>query len=158
MAGMVNSAIKCTPKVNPTIKEINNNQRFPVGSSISSSHFNPHQNSKAIKNDAMAYTSASTALYQKFNPIINNSFKKVGADKIWADLITKYNNLPLTADVNPDLTDYVTNEALKGVFTMVEVEERGIRANIAKRTSDLLKRVFGMLQYLNKYHNYEQRT
>ncbi len=98
------------------------------------------------KNSATVYlkTATSTALYQKFNPIINNSFKKVGADKIWADLITKYNNLPLTADVNPDLTDYVTNEALKGVFTMVEIEERGIRANLAKRTSDLLKRVFAL--------------
>jgi hypothetical protein len=98
------------------------------------------------KNSATLYLKSATsaALYQKFNPIINNSFKKVGADKVWANLITKYNSLPLTADVNPDLTDYVTNEALKGVFTMVEVEERGIRANIAKRTSDLLKRVFAL--------------
>ena len=98
------------------------------------------------KNSATLYlkTATSGALYQKFNPIINNSFKKVGADKIWTDLITRYNSLPLTADVNPDLTDYVTNEALKGVFTMVEVEERGIRENIAKRTSDLLKRVFAL--------------
>lgn len=98
------------------------------------------------KNSATLYlkTATTTALYQKFNPIINNSFKKVGADKIWTDLITRYNNLPLTADVNPDLTDYVTNEALKGVFTMVAVEEIEIRANVAKRTSDLLKRVFAL--------------
>ncbi|MFA5300377.1 MAG: DUF4197 domain-containing protein [Lutibacter sp.] len=98
------------------------------------------------KNSATLYLERATskALYQKFNPIINNSFKKVGADKIWKDLITRYNNLPLTADVNPDLTDYVTNEALKGVFTMVEVEEVGIRANVSKRTSDLLKKVFAL--------------
>ncbi|WP_372768316.1 DUF4197 domain-containing protein [Lutibacter sp.] len=98
------------------------------------------------KNSATLYlkNATSEALYQKFNPIINNSFKKVGADKIWTDLITRYNNLPLTADVNPDLTDYVTNEALKGVFTMVAVEEVEIRANVAKRTSDLLKRVFAL--------------
>lgn len=98
------------------------------------------------KNSATLYLKNATsgALYQKFNPIINNSFKKVGADKIWTDLITRYNNLPLTADVNADLTDYVTNEALKGVFTMVAVEEVEIRANVAKRTSDLLKRVFAL--------------
>ena len=98
------------------------------------------------KNSATLYlkNATSEALYQKFNPIINNSFKKVGADKIWTDLITRYNNLPLTADVNADLTDYVTNEALKGVFTMVAVEEVEIRANVAKRTSDLLKRVFAL--------------
>lgn len=98
------------------------------------------------KNAATTFlqTATSEALYQKFNPIINNSFKKVGADIIWKDLITKYNNLPLTNDVNPDLTDYVTGEALKGVFTMVEVEEKEIRANVAKRSTDLLKRVFAL--------------
>jgi hypothetical protein len=98
------------------------------------------------KNAATKYLQNATtnALYQKFSPIINTSFQKVGADKIWTDLITKYNNLPLTKDVNPDLTDYVTGEALKGVFTMVEVEEKEIRANLSKRTSDLLKRVFAL--------------
>lgn len=98
------------------------------------------------KNAATTYlkNATSEALYQKFNPIINNSFKKVGADKTWTDLITRYNNLPLTNDVNPDLTDYVTGEALKGVFTMLEVEEQDIRANVAKRSTDLLKRVFAL--------------
>ena len=88
--------------------------------------------------------STSDALYQKFNPIINSSFQKVGADKIWANLITKYNSIPLTNNVNPDLTDYVTAEALKGVFTMVEVEEKEIRENVSSRTSDLLKTVFAL--------------
>ena len=98
------------------------------------------------KNAATIYlqNATSESLYQKFNPIINNSFQKVGADKIWTDLITKYNTLPLTNDVNPDLIDYVTGEALKGVFTMVEIEEKEIRAKISKRTSDLLKRVFAL--------------
>ena len=85
-----------------------------------------------------------TALYDKFNPVIKNSFNKVGTDKIWSNLITKYNNIPFTTDVNPDLTDYVTGGALKGVFTMVEVEERDIRANFSSRTSDLLKKVFAL--------------
>jgi hypothetical protein len=98
------------------------------------------------KNAATIYlqNSTSDALYQKFNPIIANSFQKVGADKIWSDLITKYNNLPLVNKVNPDLTDYVTGEALKGVFTMVEVEELNIRTKVASRTSDLLKKVFAL--------------
>ena len=98
------------------------------------------------KNAATQYlqTATSEALYQKFNPIIANSFQKVGADKIWTDLITKYNALPLTNDVNPDLTDYVTGEALKGVFIMVEVEEKEIREKVSSRTSDLLKKVFAL--------------
>lgn len=84
----------------------------------------------------------NTALYQKFHPVIKNSFSKVGADKIWTDLITRYNNLPLTKDVNTDLTDYVTNEALDGVFTMIAVEEKDIRTKVSSRTTDLLRRVF----------------
>lgn len=85
-----------------------------------------------------------TQLYNKFNPIIKNSFQKVGADKIWANIITKYNNLPLTNDVNPDLTDYTTNEALKGVYTMISVEEKEIRTKVSSRTTDLLKKVFAL--------------
>lgn len=98
------------------------------------------------KNAATTYLKNKTrvALYQKFNPIISASFKKVGADVIWANLISKYNNLPLTNNVNPDLTDYVTNQALKGVFTMVEIEEKEIRTNVNERTTAILKRVFAL--------------
>ena len=90
-------------------------------------------------------TSATqTQLYAKFNPVIKNSFSKVGADKIWSNLITKYNNIPLTKKVNPDLTDYVTQEALNGVYIMIAVEEKEIRNNATSRTTDLLRRVFSL--------------
>jgi uncharacterized protein DUF4197 len=83
-----------------------------------------------------------TALYAKFNPIIRSSFEKVGADAIWNNLITRYNSIPLVKKVNPNLTDYVTNEALKGVYTMISVEEKEIRNKVSSRTSDLLRKVF----------------
>ena len=83
-----------------------------------------------------------TALYNKFNPVIKNSFRKVGADQIWSTIISKYNSIPLTNTVNPDLTDYVTNEALKGVYTMISVEEKNIRTKVSSRTTDLLRKVF----------------
>lgn len=83
-----------------------------------------------------------TALYVKFSPIIQSSLKKVEADKIWGNLITRYNGIPFVKKVNPDLTDYVTQEALKGVYTMISVEEKEIRNKTASRTTDLLKRVF----------------
>ena len=89
-------------------------------------------------------TATETELYNKFNPVIKNSFTKVGADKIWSDLITRYNNIPFTKDVNPDLTDYVTEEALKGVYKMIAVEEKNIRTKLSSRTSDLLKQVFAL--------------
>jgi hypothetical protein len=89
-------------------------------------------------------TSTSTALYGKFNPVIKNSFAKVGADKIWTQIITKYNSIPLVKKVNPDLTDYTTNKAMDGVFKMIAVEEKDIRTNFSARTSDLLKKVFAL--------------
>lgn len=88
--------------------------------------------------------STSTALYGKFNPIIKNSFTKVGADKVWTNIITKYNAIPFVNKVNPDLTDYVTHQAMNGVFKMVAVEEKNIRTNLSARTSTLLQSVFAM--------------
>ncbi len=85
-----------------------------------------------------------TQLYNKFKPVINTSFTKVGADQIWANLINKYNAIPFTNNVNPDLTDYVTGEALKGVYTMIAVEEKEIRNKVSSRTSDLLRKVFAL--------------
>ncbi|MHA3788584.1 DUF4197 domain-containing protein [Flavobacterium hauense] len=87
-------------------------------------------------------TKTTSQLYTKFNPVIKSSFTKVGADKVWNNIITKYNQVPLVRKVNPDLTDYVTNEALNGVFKMIAVEEKDIRNNIAARTTPLLKKVF----------------
>jgi len=89
-------------------------------------------------------SSTSTALYSKFNPVIKNSFAKVGADKVWSNIITKYNSIPLVKKVNPDLTDYTTNKAMEGVFKMIAVEEQSIRTNLGSRTSDLLKKVFAL--------------
>lgn len=86
----------------------------------------------------------STALYAKFNPVIKNSFAKVGADKVWENIITKYNAIPLVKKVNPDLTDYTTNKAMEGVFKMITVEEKEIRNNVNARSSDLLKKVFAL--------------
>lgn len=98
------------------------------------------------ENAATSYlqNTTSTALYSKFNPVIKNSFSKVGADKVWENIITKYNALPLVQKVNPDLTDYTTNKAMEGVFKMIAVEEKEIRTNLNARTSDVLKRVFAM--------------
>ena len=85
-----------------------------------------------------------TSLYDKFHPVIKNSFVKVGADQIWENLINRYNTIPFTNNVNPDLTSYVTNEALKGVYTMIAVEEKEIRTKLSSRTTDLLKKVFAL--------------
>ena len=87
-------------------------------------------------------TQTEDALYQKFQPVIKQSFSKVGADKIWDNLIQKYNTIPFTKPVNTDLTDYVTTEALKGVYKMIAIEEEQIRTRLSSRTTTLLQQVF----------------
>jgi len=102
----------------------------------------------AATNFLKAGTSAS--LYEEFNPVIKQSFSKVGADKIWTQIADKYNKLPFVKRINPDLTDYVAQEALNGVFTMIAVEEEGIRKKIGLRDTDLLKKVFSLQDLLKK--------
>ena len=98
------------------------------------------------ENSATSYlqNTTSTALYGKFNPVIKNSFNKVGADQVWTNIINKYNSIPFVKKVNPDLTDYVTNQAMVGVFKMIAVEEKNIRTNLNARTSVLLQKVFAL--------------
>lgn len=97
-------------------------------------------------NAATSYLEAKTnqELYAKFNPVIQNSFAKVGADQVWSNIITKYNTIPFTNKVNPDLTDYVTQQALQGVYKMISVEEKNIRTKVNSRTTTLLKQVFAL--------------
>lgn len=95
---------------------------------------------------ATAYLQTSTTkpLYAKFSPVVKTSLSNVGADVVWEGIITKYNSLPLVTKVNPDLTDYVTNKAMDGVFKMISLEEKNIRTDLSSRTSDLLKKVFAL--------------
>ena len=97
-------------------------------------------------NAATTYLAQKTTdeLYTKFNPVITNSLVKVGATQVWSNIIQRYNQLPLTTNVNPDLADYVTKEALEGVFTMIAIEEEQIRTNFSARTTNLLRRVFAL--------------
>lgn len=114
---------------------------------VKSITFNDAQNIlMGDKNSATSYLTDKTqvALYDKFKPVINQSFAKVGADDIWSNLISRYNAIPFTNNVNPDLTDYVTNEALKGVYTMIAVEEEEIRNKISSRSTDLMRKVFAL--------------
>ena len=97
------------------------------------------------KNAATSYLQQKTTaqLTAAFQPKVANSLGKVGADKVWANIITKYNALA-GKKINPDLNAYVTEQAVKGVFTMVAEKEADIRTNTAARSTDLLKQVFAL--------------
>ncbi len=83
-------------------------------------------------------------LMAAFSPVIKTSLDRVDATKYYGDIITRYNNFPTTfKKVNPDLTSFVTERATNALFNLIAKEEVNIRTNIAARTSDILKKVFG---------------
>jgi hypothetical protein len=82
------------------------------------------------------------ALYKEFTPIIVTSLDKFGAREYWTGGVTAYNKIPLVKKANPSLEDYVTKEALNGLFSMIAKKELEIRTDKGARTSELLKKVF----------------
>ena len=85
----------------------------------------------------------STQLISKFKPIISKALSTVQATKYWSDVFTTYNKLPFVTKVNPDLTAYVTQKALDGLFYQIGLEEKKIRTDPAAQITTLLQQVFG---------------
>lgn len=83
-------------------------------------------------------------LIAAFLPVIRTSLDRVEATKYYSDVINTYNNFPTTIKkINPDLPSFVTTKATDALFDLVAKEEQNIRQNIAARTTDLLRKVFG---------------
>jgi hypothetical protein len=100
---------------------------------------------KGANDAATRYLARTTTpeLKAKFSPVIKTSLDKVDATRLWEDVIKTYNQIPFVSKQNPDLTAYVTDKAISGLFTMIAKEELKIRKNPAARTTELLKKVFG---------------
>jgi len=81
-------------------------------------------------------------LTEKFRPVIEASLTKVDATKYWKEVFSKYNMFS-SKKVNTDLTAYVTEKALAGLFFNIGLEEQKIRKDPAAQVTDLLKKVFG---------------
>lgn len=95
-------------------------------------------------NAATQYLQGNTtnALTTAFRPIIEAALSKIDATKHWNTIFSNYNRFALQK-VNPDLTAYVTEKALSGIFTQLAIEEGKIRKEPTARTSEILKTVFG---------------
>lgn len=81
-------------------------------------------------------------LTEKFRPVIEASLVKVDATRYWKDVFSTYNKFS-SSQVNPDLTAYVTERALSGLFYNIRLEEQKIRKDPAAQVTDILKKVFG---------------
>lgn len=83
----------------------------------------------------------TVSLTESFRPVIEQSLKKVDATKYWNTVFTTYNQFS-KEKVNTDLSAYVTEKALSGIFFQVGEEEKKIRKDPMARTSEILKKVF----------------
>lgn len=97
-------------------------------------------------------------LYALYKPKIGQSIEKdlvgnLSAHDAWNTLTSQWNTvansvvgrLANLTPVETDLTDYLTNKALDGMFFKVEEEEFKIRTQISARVTPLLQKVFGSL-------------
>ncbi len=84
----------------------------------------------------------STALRQRFAPIVDAKMQAVGLAESYGSLVERYNQLPFVTSPALDLEQYVTDRTLSGLFTVLGQEESKIRENPAARSTELLQRVF----------------
>ncbi|MDH3995943.1 MAG: DUF4197 domain-containing protein, partial [Desulfobulbaceae bacterium] len=65
------------------------------------------------------------------------------AVQAYDNVMGEYRAIPFVPDVKADLTTYVVEKGMDGIFHYIALEEAAIRQNPAKRTTELLQRVFG---------------
>jgi hypothetical protein len=85
--------------------------------------------------------SASLAIEMK--PVIDESLADAGAVKMYDKVMQKYDSVPFAPKAEADLSDYVVQKGMDGIFYYLAKEEAAIRQDPVKRTTDILKSVFG---------------
>lgn len=81
-----------------------------------------------------------------FEPKVSDAIDKVELTKYYSPLASAYNTATMVSGgekINPDLTAYVTEKSVDGLFVLIAEEEKKIRENPAERVTDLLRKVFG---------------
>ncbi|MEM9838824.1 MAG: DUF4197 domain-containing protein [Pseudomonadota bacterium] len=87
------------------------------------------------------------ALTSLFTPVMERSLQQAGAIQTYDNLAARLNNVPfapeLASDTKADLIRFGVEGGLGGLFTYIGKEEEAIRENPVRRTSEILRRVFG---------------
>jgi hypothetical protein len=79
----------------------------------------------------------------EMKPVIDESLADVGAVEIYDDVMKSYESVPFAPEIDADLSDYVVEKGMDGIFYYLAKEEAAIRQDPMKRTTDILKNVFG---------------
>jgi len=101
------------------------------------------------QNAATEYLQEKTTprLTSLFSPIMENALGQTGALRLLDQVTGDLRNIPfapqLGTNARADLIGHGVKYGLDGVFHYVAAEEAAIRSDPAKRTSEILRRVFG---------------
>lgn len=85
----------------------------------------------------------SLPLAKEMHPLVARSLEEVGAIQVYNTVMGRYQEIPFVPDVQADLTGYVVDQAMEGIFYYLAREEAAIRNDPVKRTTDILQKVFG---------------
>lgn len=82
-------------------------------------------------------------LKRMMRPLVDQTLSQVGVIQAYDRAMSQYRAIPFVPDVKADLNDYVMAKAIDGMFYYLAREESAIRRDPAKRTTEILRRVFG---------------
>ncbi len=85
----------------------------------------------------------SAPLAAAMQPIVERTLDQVGAVQSYDAVMSQYATLPFVPNVKADLNSYVVDKGMAGIFHYLAIEEAAIRENPAKRTTEILQKVFG---------------
>jgi len=85
----------------------------------------------------------SKPLAKEMSPVVSESLSEVGAIQSYDRVMGQYKSIPFVPDAKANLTAYVVEKGMDGIFYYLAKEEAAIRDNPGKRTTALLQKVFG---------------
>ncbi|WP_295794637.1 DUF4197 domain-containing protein [Mucilaginibacter sp.] len=118
-----------------------------------------HMTLQDVSNILLGNQDAATQYFKKtttdqltasFKPVIQNSLDKTNATKYYGQAAGEYNKIPFVSKMNPDISAYVTQKAIDGLFHEIALEELNIRKNIGARSTPLLQKVFAFVDQKKK--------
>ncbi len=85
-------------------------------------------------------------LTTKFLPIVTDVTSKIGLAEQYNQFAGTASKLGIVKTKDAKIEEYVTRKALDGLFLVMAEEEKNIRANPVKASTDLLKKIFGAIR------------
>ena len=85
----------------------------------------------------------SAPLATEMTPVVKASLSEVGAVQQYDSVMDQYRAIPFAPGANADLTAYVVEKGMDGIFHYLAIQEAEIRRNPAARSTALLQKVFG---------------